>query len=55
MTRGHRTVHRLVWPVLAILVAFGFTMALVKRPPPDPPAGIESKTRVDALMPEPRK
>ena len=35
MTRGHRTVHRLLWPLLAILVAFGFTMALVKRPPPD--------------------
>ena len=56
MTRGHRRIHRLLWPVLAILVAFGFTMALVKRPPQEkpesPPASIESKTRVDALMPE---
>jgi hypothetical protein len=33
--------HRLLWPVLAIVVALGFTMALVKRPPPDPPAQTE--------------
>jgi hypothetical protein len=37
MTRGHRMVHRLLWPVLAVLVAIGFTMALIKRPPPEPP------------------
>jgi hypothetical protein len=55
MTRGHRTVHRLLWPVLAVMVALGFTLALVKRPPPEPPANSESKTRVDALMPEPAK
>ena len=55
MTRGHRTIHLLLWPVLAVLVALGFTMALVQRPPPEPPASIESKTRVDALMPEPAK
>ena len=58
MTRGHRTVHRLIWPVLAIVVALGFTLALVKRPPPEqpaPPANSESKTRVDALTPEPAK
>jgi hypothetical protein len=55
MTRGHRTVHRLIWPVLAIAVALGFTLALVKRPPPEPPVNSESKTRVDALMPEPAK
>src|ERR1043165_3205771 len=41
MTRGHRRMHRLLWPVLAIVVALGFTMALVKRPPPDPPAQTE--------------
>jgi hypothetical protein len=55
MTRGHRTVHRLLWPALALVVALGFTLALVKRPPPEPPANSESKTRVDALMPEPAK
>jgi hypothetical protein len=55
MTRGHRTVHGLLWPVLAIVVALGFTLALVKRPPPEPPANSESKTRVDAPMPEPAK
>ena len=49
MTRGHRKVHRLLWPVLAMLVAFGFTMALVKRPPPEPPASTELKTRANAL------
>jgi hypothetical protein len=42
MTRGHRNVHRLLWPVLAVIVAFGFTMALVKRVPPEPPAQAES-------------
>jgi hypothetical protein len=52
MTRGHRTVHRMLWPALALIVAFGFTMALVLRPPPETPADSASKTRVDALMPE---
>ena len=42
MTRGQRAVHRLLWPVLAIVVALGFTMALVKRPPPEPPAQAEA-------------
>ena len=55
MTRGHRTVHRLLWPMLAVVVVLGFTLALVKRPPPEPPANSESKTRVDALMPESAK
>ncbi len=41
MTRGHRTFHRLLWPVLAVLVAFGFTMALALRPPPEPPTQSE--------------
>jgi len=25
----------MVWPVLALIIAFGLTMALVLRPPPD--------------------
>jgi len=37
MTRSHRFVHRLIWPVLAVAVVFGLTMALALRPPPDPP------------------
>ena len=41
MTRGHRTFHRMLWPALALAVAFGFTMALVHRPPPEPPARTE--------------
>jgi hypothetical protein len=28
----------MLWPLLAGLVAFGFTLALVLRPPPEPPA-----------------
>jgi hypothetical protein len=36
MTRSHRSLHRLIWPVLACIVAFGFTFALVWRPPPEP-------------------
>jgi hypothetical protein len=54
MTRGHRKVHRLIWPALAVIVALGFTLALAWRPPPEPPNS-ESKTRVDAPMPEPAK
>jgi len=38
VTRSHRIVHRLLWPVIALLVAFGFSMALYLRPPPDNPA-----------------
>jgi hypothetical protein len=38
MRRAHRSAHRLVWPLLALLVAAGFTLALAWRPPPDPPA-----------------
>jgi hypothetical protein len=37
MTRGHRNFHRMLWPVLALIVALGFTMALVMRPPPEQP------------------
>lgn len=35
MTRGHRRVHRLLWPALALIVTLGVTMALVLRPPPE--------------------
>jgi hypothetical protein len=41
MKRSHRTVHRALWPVLALAVALGFALALDWRPPPDadePPA-----------------
>jgi hypothetical protein len=41
MRRSHRSVHRALWPVLALAVALGFAMALALRPPPDaeaPPA-----------------
>jgi hypothetical protein len=37
MTRGHRAFHRMLWPALALTVAFGLTMALVLRPPPEQP------------------
>jgi hypothetical protein len=35
MTRLHRSAHRLIWPILVLTVALGFTMALALRPPPD--------------------
>jgi hypothetical protein len=43
MRRAHRTVHRALWPVLAVLVMFGVAMALWLRPPPevDAPAATE--------------
>ncbi len=37
MMRAHRAVHRWLWPVLALAVTLGFTLALAWRPPPDPP------------------
>jgi hypothetical protein len=40
MRRAHRTVHRALWPVLAVLVMLGLATALWLRPPPkvEPPA-----------------
>ena len=35
MTRAHRSLHRIVWPILAALVALGVLLALWLRPPPD--------------------
>lgn len=34
MKRAHRTVHRVLWPVLVVAVALGFALSLVLRPPP---------------------
>lgn len=34
MTRRHRLMHRLIWPVLAVIVTLGLASALVLRPPP---------------------
>ena len=35
MTRMHRSLHRIVWPILALAVALGVVLALWLRPPPD--------------------
>src|SRR5262249_24804839 len=35
MTRTHRSLHRVLWPILALVVAAGFVLALWLRPPPD--------------------
>jgi hypothetical protein len=36
MRRAHRSAHRRLWPVLTLVVALGFTLALLWRvlPPP---------------------
>jgi hypothetical protein len=35
MRRAHRSFHRVLWPVLALVVALGLAMALILRPPPE--------------------
>jgi hypothetical protein len=48
MTRAHRRIHRVLWPTMALVVAFGFTLALVLRPPPEAPppeASVIEQTR----------
>jgi len=41
MTRKHRSVHRLLWPALALTLAIGFALSIYLRPPiaaaPSPP------------------
>jgi hypothetical protein len=42
MKRAHRTVHRTIWPALALLVGGALAMALILRAPPsNPPASVE--------------
>lgn len=46
MKRAHRTVHRLVWPALALLIGSAFALSLLLRAPPPapspaPPAAVE--------------
>jgi hypothetical protein len=33
MTRKHRSVHRLLWPALALTLAIAFALSLYLRPP----------------------
>ncbi len=45
MTRTHRALHRIVWPIIAVLAALVVALALWLRPPPDqaamPPIRLE--------------
>jgi hypothetical protein len=43
--RSHRSVHRALWPVLALLVGLGLTLSLVLRVPPDPPPAMSEPKR----------
>ena len=47
MTRSHRSIHRLLWPILAFAVALGFMMALTLRPPPN----VEAPQAAEKLRP----
>ena len=51
MRRAHRSAHRALWPILALAVALGFTMALWLRPPPDPPAQATEELTPKELKP----
>lgn len=35
MTRTHRALHRVIWPIIALLVVIGVVLALWLRPPPE--------------------
>jgi hypothetical protein len=35
MTRTHRSLHRTIWPILALLILLGVALALWRRPPPE--------------------
>ncbi len=50
MRRSHRTVHRALWPVLALAVALGFGLALALRPPPEVPAPPATEASKEALQ-----
>jgi hypothetical protein len=47
MKRAHRSVHRAVWPVLALAVGIGLAMALMLRPAPS----MEMRQSVEARAP----
>jgi hypothetical protein len=38
MRRTHRAAHRMLWPVLALLVGVALALALVMRAPPPAPS-----------------
>jgi len=35
MTRAHRSLHRIIWPILVLLIVLGVALALWRRPPPE--------------------
>lgn len=43
MMRQHRIAHLTLWPVLALIITFGFLAALALRPPPDLPETSEAQ------------
>jgi hypothetical protein len=46
MRRTHRSIHRALWPILAVAVALGLAMALLLRKPADAHSSHTSETRV---------
>ena len=47
MTRAHRSLHRIIWPILALLILLGVALALWRRPPPE-----HARAVVPALLQE---
>jgi len=41
MRRSQRSVHRALWPVLALAIGIGAALALTWRPPPAAPSQVE--------------
>src|SRR5262245_14731632 len=44
MRRAHRSFHRVLWPVLALVVALGLAMAFILRPPLEKTASSSAET-----------
>jgi hypothetical protein len=51
MKRAHRAAHRKLWPLLGLVIGAGLLLALVLRPPPEPPTASAAQVSLQELLP----